>query len=151
MRLDATIGRLKEQMGGVPDHGEFVVARSFDKTSQLTSQAGTRMWHSPDDNLSRVLTEAQSVAKEVGQAVVIIGADPGHWQQFFVVPLFSIGVGGAYDAVTAISQLKLDQLERGRHLFAVADESTSLDLVSMPVADDLLPVRARSRSSLAAS
>lgn len=138
------LGRLREWEAGVPEHGEFVLARSEGATPlAFSSKPHARMWMSPDDDLDRVLVEARAAAEAAGQAVAIITAEPGHWQQLFVVPLFSVGTDGVMQAVAGVSQLGDAGLRRSGHLVALADATTSLDVRSWDIDAELMPPRAR--------
>ena len=139
-------GSLREYGRGAPEHAAFVVARTnrTDGTpsSELATRGGSRLWQSFDD-ASTVLRDAQAAAKAAGQAVAVITAEPGHWQQFFVMPLFRTDAGGAQQAVAGLNELAGASLTRSHHLVGLADATSSIDVREQPLADDLMPPRAR--------
>lgn len=141
-------GRLKHWDRGVPAHGEFAMFRSQPSDGsaplEFASRAGTALWMSPDDDLSRVMSEATSAAAQAGQAVAIFSAEPGHWQQLFVAPLFQTNAAaGAAQALAGVGELDVASITRGTHLLAVADATQAIDLRAAPVDATLLPPRAR--------
>jgi hypothetical protein len=140
-------GSLREHAGGAPAHSSFVVARTTPNDGstplELSTKGGTRLWQSFDEDPASVLADAQAAARAVGQAVAVVTAEPGHWQQFFVMPLFRTDASGVQQAITGLAQLGTGPLAHSHHLVGLADATSALDVRAMPVDAELMPPRAR--------
>lgn len=140
-------GSLRELGRGAPEHAAFAVARVTPAdgapASELSTVGGSRLWQSFDEDPTSVLRDAQQAARAVGQAVAVVTAEPGHWQQFFVMPLFRAGADGVRHAVAGLGELAGASIAHSGHLVGIADATSSLDARALPMADDLMPPRAR--------
>lgn len=140
-------GSLREYGRGAPEHAAFVVANATPADGSapvaLSTQGGSRLWQSFAEDATSVMHDAQQAAAAAGQAMAVVTAEPGHWQQYFVLPLFRAGDGGVQQAVAGLNELDAAAITHSKHLVGLADATSSIDVRSLPVADDLMPPRAR--------